>query len=111
MLGVTPLFRLSKPKDRFLYTTSIVEAYDAVANQEYTLDGEAGYVFPTPVFGLTPLYQLGKKDRSDYLFTTSLAEVYHAIAEFGYEGQGIAGHVLGAQYPGTMPLYRLSRAA
>jgi hypothetical protein len=77
----------------------------------YSLDGVACYLYPTPALGLTPLYRLGRKQPKDQLYTTSLDELYHALTQFNYEAQGVAGHVLGTQFPGAVPLYKLSKPA
>jgi hypothetical protein len=61
--GLTPLYCLGKnkgaPKDH-LYTTSLTEVYQAVAEFGYEGEGIAGYVLILPYPGTVPVYRLTK---------------------------------------------------
>jgi hypothetical protein len=109
--GALPLVRLSHSDGRYLYTTSLAEAYDALHQKRYVFDQTLCYVAPSAAPGLTSLYRLKSEAQEDALFTMSLLELQEAAEQFGYTTRGIAGHVLGIFVPGAVSVYRLSKDA
>jgi len=107
--GALPLVRLSHSDGRFLYTSSQVEAYAALAQKRYVFDLILCYVAPAAGPGLTSLYRLESVAHNDTLFTTLLLELQKAVDQDGYMAQGIAGRVLGTVVPGVVPVYCLSK--
>jgi hypothetical protein len=109
--GALPLMRLSHSDGRYLYTTSLAEAYAALHEKSYDFDQTLCYVAPAAAPGLTSLYRLESEAQDDVLFTMSLLELQEAAEQFGYTTQGIVGHVFGVFVPGAVSVYRLSHDA
>jgi hypothetical protein len=107
--GTVPMYRLSNPQGKQIYTTSATEAVDA-SNKGFVISGLPCYVLANPVAGSAPLFRLGNSNEQDSFVTTSVLEAQQATAH-GYTGQGVAGHVLSSYVVGAVPVYRLSKSA
>ncbi|KDR84285.1 hypothetical protein GALMADRAFT_237037 [Galerina marginata CBS 339.88] len=109
---LVPLFRLWNPvkKDDF-YTTSAPEKQNAIANDGYSDEGVAGYVWPTSTAGgqlqTIPFYRVYNPTVVNHFYTTSTAERDNAVNNLGYNNEGIAGYVYGDAQCDGLPLYRL----
>ncbi|PIL23279.1 hypothetical protein GSI_14589 [Ganoderma sinense ZZ0214-1] len=105
--ATVPLLRGYSPDatDHF-YTTSASEMENAIRNDGYQSEGDAGQVFSTQVTNSVPLYRLWSPSGRDHFYTTSESERDNAASELGYTYEGIAAYVYPSSQCGAVPLYR-----
>ena len=96
------LYRLFNHRNDHLYTTNCQESLDA-RNNEYGIEGIAGYVESTQIEGTVPLYRLWKP--SDHFYTANPNE-RNALLAAGYTDEGIVGYIRPAGTPDTTAFYR-----
>ncbi len=88
------------------YTTSAPEMENAIVNDGYQSEGDAGQVFSTEVPNSVPLYRLWSPSGGDHLYTTSASERDNAASQLGYTYEGITAYVYPSSQCGAVPLYR-----
>jgi len=87
------------------------ESDNAVANDGYTAEGIACYIYPQQAAGAVPLYRAYQPATNDHFYTTNLAEHQNAVQNLGYSDEGVTGHVIANPADGVTPFYRLFGAA
>jgi hypothetical protein len=100
-----PLFRLANPvQGDHLYTTSVSERDQAVANLGYVSEGAAADVSATAQSGLVPLYRVSRTSGNwDRLYTTSTTQRDQIVASLGYVSEGVAAYVSATSQSGLVP--------
>ncbi|TFY50483.1 hypothetical protein EVG20_g11489, partial [Dentipellis fragilis] len=97
VLSSVPLYRLwnGRAADHF-YTTSAAERQAAIAQDGYSDEGIAAWVYPVQVCGGVPLYRAYSPAATDHFYTASHEELLIAVGQDGYVDEGIAAYVLPA---------------
>ncbi|MBK8013350.1 MAG: hypothetical protein IPK13_18595 [Deltaproteobacteria bacterium] len=90
-------------RDHF-YTTSEVEANQAVANHGYRMEAELIYIHAQPGDGRVPLYRYFGNQGSDHFYTTRGGGA--PLVAGDYRLEGIAGHVYPTAGSDRVRLYR-----
>ncbi|KAJ4465470.1 hypothetical protein C8R41DRAFT_734420, partial [Lentinula lateritia] len=113
--NATPFLRAfsSTGKDHF-YTTNSTEMNGvAIAQDAYSFEGDATFLWSTQETSTVPLYRLYSQTANDHFYTMDANETSEAIAA-GYAfdtDSHIAGYVYPYSICGASPMYRLYSSA